>query len=217
MKDKVSELRDILNKKKNRESEMPNDFDNTEKNDATTPETGTATPKADAACRAPTEDLTADVADDTLMALQKKYDEVVQANATQRDLYLRQAAEFENFKKRLAKEQEDLVRYANEKILTELLPILDSLEMTLAHADPQSNDPIIAGVQLILKQFTTTLEKLGITEISGLGAPFDPHRQEAIGTAKIAETAHGTVTQVHRKGYSLNGRVVRAAMVTVAE
>jgi molecular chaperone GrpE len=210
MKDKVSELRNILNKKKTLESEMQNDLPNVEENDPTTPEPGTA-------CRAPTEDSTADRTNNALATLQKKYDEVVQANATQRDLYLRQAAEFENFKKRLAKEQEDLVRYANEKILTELLPILDSLEMTLAHADPQSNDPIISGVQLILKQFTTTLEKLGITEISGLGQLFDPHQQEAIGIVKVEGAQSGTITQIHRKGYALNGRVVRAAMVTVAE
>lgn len=207
MKNKVSELRDILNKKKNMEANPQPESNNTaENNDAATPET-------DAACHVSPEDL----ANDALAALQKKYDELVQASATQKDMYLRQAAEFENFRKRLSKEQEDLVRYANEKILTELLPILDSLEMTLAHVDPQSSDSIVAGVQLILKQLTTTLEKLGITEISGLGENFDPHKQEAIGTEKVEGTPSGIITKVHRKGYSLNGRVVRAAMVTVAE
>lgn len=210
MKNKVSELRDILNKKKNMESEPQNDFDNAEDGDATTPQTDTA-------CRAPTEDSTTDGVNDALTALQKKYDELVQAGATQKDMYLRQAAEFENFRKRLSKEQEDLVRYANEKILTELLPILDSLEMTLSHADSESTDPIVVGVHLILKQFTTTLEKLGITEISGLGENFDPHKQEAISAEAIEGTPSGTITKVHRKGYALNGRVVRAAMVTVAQ
>ncbi len=149
--------------------------------------------------------------------LQKKYDELLKANQIQKDMYLSKAAEFENYKKRLKKEHDDFSKFANEKLVLELLPIIDSVEMTLSHANEMEDDPFISGVKLIHKQFIKALNKFGVKEIRGEGKEFDPNLQEAIGTEKNDKLGSNKVVALHRTGYSLNGRVIRAAMVTVSE
>lgn len=139
--------------------------------------------------------------------------------AKQRDETLRGLAEFENARKRLLRETEDARSYANEKILQDLFPVLDSMEMTLSHADEeQHHDPVIAGVELALKQFKSILAKHGLDEVGIVGEIFDPHWHEAISTLPPPDgVALESIVQVHRKGYKLRGRLIRAAMVTVAQ
>ena len=133
--------------------------------------------------------------------------------------YLRQVAEFENFRKRLAKEKEDLVKFGNSKVLEDIFPTLDNLEMTLSHASEEQlkKDPVISGVGMVYKELLKTLAQHGLEEISGEGEVFDPNKQEAIGTRAVDGVDSNIVVEVHRKGYSLHGRVIRAAMVTVSE
>lgn len=132
--------------------------------------------------------------------------------------YLRTLAEFENFRKRMEREKDEMVKYGLQKYVKEMFPVLDHLEMTLAHADEEKkSDPIVEGVRLVVKEFLSVFEKFGLQEIRGEGRPFDPHRQEAIGSVETDETAPGNVATVHRKGFMLHDRVIRPAMVTVAK
>lgn len=202
MKDKVSELRDILKKQKNAAEQ--NEISSSSEVYEEMPENTESAAAPESSTQATQDDW------------KTKYEEALKANETQKDMYLRKVAEFENFRKRLIKEQEEQAKFAGESILTEIIPILDSLEMTLSHAQQKTDDPLISGVKLILKQFLQTLEKLGVKEISGEGEIFDPNVQEAIGTEQKEGVASGIVTKIHRKGYVLRGRLIRAAIVTVS-
>lgn len=147
---------------------------------------------------------------------QQKYEEAMQASQIQKDLYLRQAAEFENMRKRLRKEFDDNIKFASERIVKDLIPVLDNLEMTVSHVPAdKASDPVVEGIRLTLKQFSTVLLQNGVEEIAGEGNAFDPNIQEAIGTDTESSLPSGHVTKVHRKGYLLNGRLIRAALVTV--
>lgn len=147
---------------------------------------------------------------------QQQYQALAAENAKQKEDALRRLAEVENTRKRLTKEHEETLKFANERLLKDLIPVLDNLEMSLAHipADEVQN-PLVQGVQLTLKLFLQTLEKTGLKEVGAAGEPFDPNQHEAIGIAEGSAIAPNHVAQVHRKGYSLNGRLIRAAMVTV--
>jgi len=202
MKDKVSELRKILNQKKTMEAKKhpsPQKESHEDKN-------------VSPAKKAPGEK----VLENEFADLKKKYEEIKKANEIQKDMYLRQVADLDNDKKRMQKEHEELVKYTNEKILEDIFPVIDSLEMTLSHVE-NKDDPIAKGVNLILKQLLQALEKHGVQQVCGEGEDFDPNLQEAIGTEKSEELKSGKVVKVHRKGYALNGKLIRAAMVTVSE
>lgn len=136
------------------------------------------------------------------------------------DKLLRVMAEFENFKRRIAKEQEEQLKFANEKLLTELLPSLDDLDRVLDHVLPDAVPEVKAiaeGVELMRKSLFGVLERFGLKEVPALGVPFDPTRHEAI--AVIESDAHepGNVMALHRKGYWLGERLLRPAMVSVAK
>lgn len=133
---------------------------------------------------------------------------------------VRTIADYDNLRKRNEREKADAIRYSNEKLIESLLPVIDSLEMTLSHAKTSNLDeknPFVEGVQLVLKQFISTLEKFGVQVIEGVGQTFDPNFQEAIGQEPTEEYEPGQVVVVHRKGFSLNDRLVRPAMVTIAK
>jgi len=123
-----------------------------------------------------------------------------------RDRYLRGAAEFDNARKRAAREREDYTRYANESLLRELLP---------ARGEPAAA-AVTAGVDLIQRELLRVLEKFGVTPFVSVGQPFDPERHEAVARVPAQGQAEGTVVNETARGYMLNGRVLRPAMVTVA-
>jgi molecular chaperone GrpE len=134
-----------------------------------------------------------------------------------RDRYLRGAAEFDNARKRAAREREEYTRYANESLLRELLPVLDNFERALQSARKEPTAAAVtAGVELIQRELLRVLEKFGVTSFSSLGQPFDPERHEAIARVPARGQAEGTVVDETARGYLLNGRVLRPAMVTVA-
>ena len=134
-----------------------------------------------------------------------------------RDRYLRGAAEFDNARKRAAREREEYTRYANESLLRELLPVLDNFERALQSARGElAAAAVTAGVELIQRELLRVLEKFGITPFTSVGQPFDPERHEAIARVPAQGRPEGTVVNETAKGYLLNGRVLRPAMVTVA-
>ena len=132
------------------------------------------------------------------------------------DRYLRLMAEFQNYKKRVAKEKSDIRTYANEELVTELLAVLDNFERALVH-DPEADAAGYAkGMELILAQMKTVLEKSGLQEMEALGAEFDPSMHNAVMAEDNEEYDSGKVSKVLQKGYTLNKKVIRPAMVAVA-
>lgn len=129
--------------------------------------------------------------------------------------YLRLMADFQNFKRRTEKEKSDIYAYANEKIVGELLNVIDNFERALEHA-PESDDGFAEGMRMIFKQLQDVLEKSNVTEIKALGEDFDPNFHNAVMMEDSNEYESGKVTAVLQKGYLLNNKVVRPAMVKVA-
>jgi len=134
-----------------------------------------------------------------------------------RDRYVRTVAEFDNARKRAVREREELIRGANESLIRELLPVLDNFERALQAARGDAGAAgVTAGVELIQRELLRVLEKFGVTAFSSVGAPFDPERHEAVARVPAAGHPEMTVVGETARGYLLNGRVLRPAMVTVA-
>jgi molecular chaperone GrpE len=133
------------------------------------------------------------------------------------DRYLREAADADNFRKRLQRDKADAVRYANEAILRDLLPIIDSLELAVAHAEPAGREQsVVQGVELTLRLFRDLLERHGVKEIPDpAGMPFDPALHEA-GEVEAADFPANTVLRQRTKGYRYHDRLLRPARVVVA-
>jgi molecular chaperone GrpE len=137
--------------------------------------------------------------------------------AESHDKYLRAQAELDNVRKRTQRELAEGLRYANEQLVRDLLPALDNLERALAAA-PAGDPAVIAireGVALTQSQVLGTLKKYGVTAVEALGRPFDPTVHEAVQRVPSGEP-EGTVVAEYQRGYMLNGRLVRPAMVAVA-
>jgi molecular chaperone GrpE len=133
------------------------------------------------------------------------------------DRLLRALAETENVRRRAQREREEYVRYANESLLRDLLPVLDDLDRALAAARAAGHAAsLVEGIELIQRQMLKVLERAGVTRYSAVGAPFDPARHEAVARVVSTEVASDIVVSETLPGYLLHGRVLRAAMVTVA-
>ncbi len=134
-----------------------------------------------------------------------------------KDRWLREKAELENFKRRAAREKSDALRFGSESLLKDLIPIIDNLHRAVAHARTSREvDPIVSGVELVLRGFEEILERHGVKVVEARGVPFDPSRHEAIGHVDSAEPAN-TVIDEHQRGYTLNDRLLRPALVTVGK
>ena len=134
-----------------------------------------------------------------------------------RDHYLRARADLDNFRKRAQREKEDLVKFSNETILRELLPVIDNLERALQHAAVDGEKGLLQGVELTLGQFSKVLEKFNVVAIEPLGELFDSARHEAMGQIESAEQPPNTIVQLLQKGYLLNDRLLRPALVLIAK
>ncbi len=128
--------------------------------------------------------------------------------------YLRLMADFQNFKRRTEKEKSDIYAFANEKIVGELLNVIDNFERALALG--QEGDSFVEGMSLIFKQLQGVLEKAGVKEIEALGQEFDPNFHNAVMMEDTDEFESGKVSCVLQKGYTLNNKVIRPSMVKVA-
>ena len=127
---------------------------------------------------------------------------------------MRLMAEFQNYKRRAAKEKTDTLQYANEKIVSDLLPVLDNFERAL-ETETEDIDGYVKGMQLIFEQLKTALGNAGLEEIKAMDEEFDPNVHNAVMTDNVDEKEDGIITKVLQKGYKLRDKVVRPSMVAV--
>jgi molecular chaperone GrpE len=142
-----------------------------------------------------------------------------------RDQLLRTAADLDNYKKRAAREKQEAIKFANESLLTKLIPVLDNFDMALAAvsnaqgggADGATADSLQQGVSMIQQQLKQALTDAGLEEINAIDKPFDPNCHEAVSQQESADVPEGHVLQQLRKGYKLRERLLRPATVVVAK
>ncbi len=157
------------------------------------------------------EDIAKDI-EDTEAEIENELEELNQQ-------YLRLAADFENYKRRVTKERADSIAYGNEELIKEMLSVLDNLQRALEHTEQQDDaKPVIDGVKLVQKQFVSALEKFGVQPIdASKGKEFDPMLHQAIEHAESDEIAPGLVLSEMLPGYTLKERLLRPALVVVSK
>lgn len=134
------------------------------------------------------------------------------------EILMRTQAEFENSKKRMEKEKAEFIKFANDELISRFLPILDNFRLAVKTIDSNhSIKDIITGIELIDKQFEDTLKEFGLEEIKSVGEKFDPHYHKAIAHEETDEYEDGVIMEEFQKGYLLNGRLLRPAVVKVAK
>jgi len=133
------------------------------------------------------------------------------------DKYLRLAAEFDNYKRLAQRDQRDLIRFGNEQLLKELLPVVDNLERAVkASRDGGGSDVLIQGVDLTLKQLTGALTRFHVLPVETVGQPFDPATHQAVASVASEKVPEQHVVDEFQRGYRLHDRTLRAAMVSVS-
>ncbi len=130
--------------------------------------------------------------------------------------YLRLYAEFENYKKRVNRDKEEIIKYGNENLLYDLLPFIDHLDLALKHASNDVSSGLVQGVEITLKELRKTLEKFGLTEIEAEGKPFDPMVHHAMSQVEREDMEENVVVEDFRKGYMLKDKVLRPSLVAVS-
>jgi len=150
--------------------------------------------------------------------------EELKARAAQADDFwnrlLRTTADFDNFKKRAARERQDIARYANESLIQKLIPVLDNFEIAQAAtqaAPANDSQSVQSGIAMIQQQLKGALTEAGVEEVDATGKQFDPNLHEAVSQQETADTPEGHVVQQLRKGYKLRDRLLRPASVVVAK
>ncbi|MEK6578300.1 MAG: nucleotide exchange factor GrpE [Bdellovibrionota bacterium] len=130
--------------------------------------------------------------------------------------YLYLYADFENFKKRIAKERQDLIKFGWEPVARDLLPLADNLERAISHMPENTDKPLADGLKMILSQFKAAIKKQGVEPIKSVEQVFDPTLHEAIAQEE-SDLPSGTITQEHVAGYMIHGRLLRPARVTISK
>ena len=145
--------------------------------------------------------------------------QLAEAESRERETVLRIKAEMENLRRRTEQDIEKAHKFALEKFINELLPVIDSLDRALEVADKDNAEmaPLVEGIELTLKNMLDVVKKFGVEVIADTDVPLDPNVHQAIAMVESEEIAAGKVLGVMQKGYTLNGRTIRAAMVTVAK
>jgi len=135
------------------------------------------------------------------------------------DLYLRERADLENARKRHQRDKEDALRFANDRLLKEMIPVLDNLERAVDHAeqDKDDNQGLLEGVNMTINQFRKALEDFGVKPINAIGTDFDPNLHQAMGQVESADQPVNTVVTEFQKGYLLHDRLLRPSLVMVAK
>ncbi|MDA0767746.1 MAG: nucleotide exchange factor GrpE [Verrucomicrobia bacterium] len=134
-----------------------------------------------------------------------------------KDAAVRAAADLDNYRKRMAREKTDLIRYGNQSLLEELLPVLDNFEMGLQAAAQDQSSMIFQGMQMVKKQLDDFLSSQGVEEVPAAGQVFDPNVHEAVSQEESSEVASGSVLRVMRRGFRMSDRLLRPAIVVVAK
>jgi molecular chaperone GrpE len=150
-------------------------------------------------------------------SLEAQIDDLKRQLDERQDRMLRALAETDNVRRRAQRDADDRVKYANEALLRDFLPVLDNFDRALAAARTTAGaESVLAGVELIQRDLLRVLERVGVTRYSAVGQPFDPTRHEAIARVVSAQDLPDTVVSETAPGYLLHGRVLRPAMVAVA-
>jgi molecular chaperone GrpE len=188
-----------------------------EREDAAAPEEAVAGEPTDSGPSPEVEELRAQ-----LELSQVKGRELMEKLRDTHERMLRAAADLDNFKKRAFKEREEAQRFGIERVLKDLLPVLDNLDRALEHSDRPAEkgaaeaEALLAGVRMTRKLFEDALTRNGVKGFSSQGLPFDPHLHEAMQQVESAEVPPNTVMQEILRGYTLNDRLVRPALVVVS-
>ncbi len=149
---------------------------------------------------------------------EKKAERLEKELAELQDKYLRLYAEFENYKKRVQKDRAELMNYATEALVTELLTVVDNLEMALEHTgDGDAFEALREGVELTLRELKKVLTKQGVKEIEALGRPFDPEFHHAMAQVERDDVEDRMVVEEYRKGYIMKDKVIRPSLVAVSK
>jgi molecular chaperone GrpE len=150
--------------------------------------------------------------------LLEKIKELQEESKKNFDLYLRSQADIENIKKRNKKDKEDWIKYSNETLIKEMLPVIDNLEKAISHSQNENSfDSLKEGVKLTLKGFIDSLAKSGLEEVKAQGEPFDPSYHQAVSQQADNSVEVGVILEELQKGYTLNERLIRPAMVVISK
>ena len=155
---------------------------------------------------------------DHLQEMETRLESVEQEAKEAHDRFLRVSAEFENYKKRSAREMDEFRKFANESLIREMLTVVDNLERALnsSNNDNQKNSPIAEGVDMTLKEILKVFKKFNVKPIEALGKPFDPNFHQAAMQEETNEHPENTVLNELEKGYMIHDRLLRPAMVVVS-
>jgi molecular chaperone GrpE len=157
------------------------------------------------------EDLTVEDLKERLEEKKKEFEDIY-------DRLLRTTADFENFRKRNEREKAERIKFANEELVRELLPVIDNLERALASVKGALDmEPLIKGIEIVLDQFFKTLKKFGVSAFTSVGDRFDPTRHEAVEQVESAAHDANTVVNEFQKGYFMYDRLLRPALVSVSK
>jgi molecular chaperone GrpE len=169
------------------------------------------------AATAPATPETATAEDEMTMLRTQLQEKEAEAKANY-DLFLRERADLENFKRRMQRDKVEALRFANEPVIRDLLPILDNLDRAVTHARGDGNSQsLIEGVALVLRSFLEIVEKHGVSRVSAKGQLFDPAKHQAMAQVDNAEVAPNTVVDEYAPAYLLHDRLLRPALVVVAK
>ena len=160
-----------------------------------------------------------EIPEEEIRRLKDELEKKTREAAENYDRFLRALADLDNYKKRAEKEKSELVNFSNEKLILEILPVIDNLERALGHAEGGHDniDSLKKGVKLTIESAFPVFVRYGLSEIKAVGEKFDPALHHAISQEETAEAEPGTVVREFQKGYTLKGRLIRPAMVAVAK
>jgi len=164
-------------------------------------------------------DVSAEVtAKDKIAALEEHLEAATRESEENMDKFMRASADLENYKKRTAREMDDLRKYANQSLVKDLLPVLDNLELAIKSSRERENgdNNLLDGVELIRKEILKVFEKFNIEKIDALGKAFDPRFHEAVMREETSKYSENTVINELQKGYLMHDRLIRPSMVVVA-
>ena len=152
--------------------------------------------------------------EDEILKKNKKIEELTEQLSAEKDKYLRVAAEYDNFRRRSLKDKEDAADKAKSAVIIEFLGVIDNFERALA--SESADESFRKGVEMIYNQYVEILKKQGVEEIEAMDKPFDPNIHSAVTQVTDENLGENVVCQVFQKGYIMNGKVIRHAMVAVA-
>ena len=186
--------------------------------DHTTPAGNTPQPQVEPAAEPVEAEETAAAGDERLKQLEESLAAKEVEAAANWDKFVRERADLENYRRRVQKEKEELLKYGNEALILEILPVLDNMERALAHSDEESQNAVVEGVRMTHTMLLGALKKFGVSPIdTGRGTAFDPAFHQAMCQVESDDLPPNVVVEEFQKGYLLNERLLRPAMVSVTK